>query len=1745
MRKFSFNLFCFILVSINAFSQDFSNKGKDFWVGYGYHQVMGGNNGQEMVLYFATDQVTTVTVTIPGSGYSQTYTNIPANTIFTSNPLPKNGAQDARLLTETGLPQNKGIHIVSDKPIVAYAHIYNMSVSGASILFPTPTLGKEYYSINYTNISNTGNSNCWFYVIACDTGTTTVEIIPTANTLTHPAGVPFTVTLTQGQIYNVMGQYSGNSGVDLTGSRVRSLATAAGSCKRIAVFSGSGRISITCTGLSSSSDNYMVQSFPKNAWGKKYLTVPVGGSLPYTIFRICVSDPAAAVRLNGVPITLPLINNFYYQLPATNRPQKIESDLPITVAQYFTSENACGNSSSGDPEVIYLSPVEQNISDVLWNATPNFAINSHFYGVVIPNTGTAISSFKLDGVNVSPSLFTTHPQDPGYSYLVQSVGAGARRIQSDSGFNAIAYGFGAAESYGYNAGTNIKDLLQKVGVASQYGIETSPSVCTGSQFKFKVSLPYLADSIRWKLSSLPGSPANVLVDYSDPPVPSDADSTTLVGGKSVYWYSLPSTYNFSTVGVFPVTITAYAPSAEGCGNEQTIDFDLEISAPPIAAFSWASSGCSDQPVKFTDITTTAKPTYKWYWNFGDPASGAANFSNLQNPVHSFSGPGTYIVRFSNITTPGCVSDTIQQTIVISPLPTARLTGSIDVCENAPAPSVTFTGIVGTAPFTFNYNINNGPNLTATTVSGNSIAIPVPTNAIGGFAYHLVSVKDAAGTAGCFQNQPDTVLVNVNDLPTATIAGTVSVCQNVSSPLLTFTGAGGSGAPYTFIYKINGGADLSVTTTAGNSVTVAAPTNNTGIFNYTLVSVKDASATACGQSQSGTATITVNALPTAIISGTTEVCVNGSAPTVLFTGAGSTAPYTFTYTINGGAAQTITSTGNTASILVNTAVADTFIYQLVSVRDASATFCSQLQAGTVTVIVHPLPTANFNITSPGCVGRIISFQDISTANAGVLNSWTWNFGDPASGAANISALQNPTHIFTGVGTYNVTLTVRSDKGCNSVVFSKALIIHSLPTSAFILPEVCLLDPVAIFIDSSKVTAPEVITGWLWNFGHPASGPANTSTAQNGQHSYTAVGNYPVRLIVTTANGCTDSLLQILTVNGGNPQAAFVQVGAASACSSDSISIQNKSTIASGNITKLEIYWDNGSQPTVFEVDDLPVFNKIYQHKYPTSNVTQNYSVRFRAYSGGVCVNDRIQGVTVLATPNVTMAAIPDQCYSTMPLPLTFGSQAGAVVGTETYSGPGVSFAGGWRFVPSAAGIGTHTIRYTFTATAGGCSDSDSTTVIVLDTASARFAPVAPLCELTSVGFQDLSTAPAGVSLQNSIWNFGDGTAPQTYPSGQTVTHVYNVANNYTVTMYSSTSYGCTTATTSQVVAIKPTPVADFTFQDTLCLPAAAAGFKNLSSISDGTESGFTYQWNFGDAAGINNTSTLQAPTHTYTAMGPYNVQLTTTSAAGCIGDTVIILNSIHPQPRSGFSISKPGGICIGDAVSFADASSGADGSVNKWNWNFDDGNLSQVPNPTHLYSQARAYNVSLYIINSFGCNSDTTTKVFTVNNYPVVNAGADAFVLEGGSIVLNPTVTATLPQFLWKPATYLSNANVERPTTKPLADIMYTLTVTGRGGCSDSDQVFVKVLLGPKIPNTFSPNGDGINEKWIIEYLDTYPNNRVQVFTRAGQLVFESRGYKTPWNGTMNGKTLPVDTYYYIIEPENGRKPITGFVTILK
>jgi gliding motility-associated-like protein len=180
----------------------------------------------------------------------------------------------------------------------------------------------------------------------------------------------------------------------------------------------------------------------------------------------------------------------------------------------------------------------------------------------------------------------------------------------------------------------------------------------------------------------------------------------------------------------------------------------------------------------------------------------------------------------------------------------------------------------------------------------------------------------------------------------------------------------------------------------------------------------------------------------------------------------------------------------------------------------------------------------------------------------------------------------------------------------------------------------------------------------------------------------------------------------------------------------------------------------------------------------------------------------------------------------------------------------------------------------------------------------------------------------------------------------------------------------------------------------------------------------------------------------------------------------------------------------------------------------------------------------------GCSSydEKTIEVFPT---PLINAGPDLKVLEGDAVILQPSQASNNLTFLWLPSTYLDDASKANPLCRPTNDITYTIRVTSADGCTATDDLFIKVIRDFIVPNTFTPNNDGINDYWLIDNLYLYPSHRVQVFNRYGQLVFETANYSSPWDGTYKGKNLPVGTYYYIIELGGQRKPKTGYVTIIK
>lgn len=165
----------------------------------------------------------------------------------------------------------------------------------------------------------------------------------------------------------------------------------------------------------------------------------------------------------------------------------------------------------------------------------------------------------------------------------------------------------------------------------------------------------------------------------------------------------------------------------------------------------------------------------------------------------------------------------------------------------------------------------------------------------------------------------------------------------------------------------------------------------------------------------------------------------------------------------------------------------------------------------------------------------------------------------------------------------------------------------------------------------------------------------------------------------------------------------------------------------------------------------------------------------------------------------------------------------------------------------------------------------------------------------------------------------------------------------------------------------------------------------------------------------------------------------------------------------------------------------------------------------------------------------------------VDAGPDFEILEGESVQLQGSSDEDIVE--WSPSINMSNSNSFTPVVSPTSTTQYFLSVSN-GVCSITDFCEVVVISALKIPNTFSPNGDGINDTWEILGIQSYPDCFVQVYDRWGQLVFQTTGYSPSkfWDGTsMNGRELAPSAYYYVINlrDEEFPDPIKGHVSIVR
>ncbi len=208
----------------------------------------------------------------------------------------------------------------------------------------------------------------------------------------------------------------------------------------------------------------------------------------------------------------------------------------------------------------------------------------------------------------------------------------------------------------------------------------------------------------------------------------------------------------------------------------------------------------------------------------------------------------------------------------------------------------------------------------------------------------------------------------------------------------------------------------------------------------------------------------------------------------------------------------------------------------------------------------------------------------------------------------------------------------------------------------------------------------------------------------------------------------------------------------------------------------------------------------------------------------------------------------------------------------------------------------------------------------------------------------------------------------------------------------------------------------------------------------------------------------------------------------------------------------------------------------------------VSNPAIASPVFSPANTTTYTITATtgGC-SVTGSFTLTVASSLNVSAGSDVTVTAGQTVQLQGSGGQGI--YLWIPATGLNAANILDPVASPAETTTYTLTIITNEGCTGSDDVKVEVVPDCAKPmNAITPNGDGVNDRWLVTYGNCLNRARVSVYNRYGSKVFDSKDYKNDWEGTYKGKPVPDGTYYYIIDfiLSNGRViTLRGDLTILR
>ena len=653
-----------------------------------------------------------------------------------------------------------------------------------------------------------------------------------------------------------------------------------------------------------------------------------------------------------------------------------------------------------------------------------------------------------------------------------------------------------------------------------------------------------------------------------------------------------------------------------------------------------------------------------------------------------------------------------------------------------------------------------------------------------------------------------------------------------------------------------------------------------------------------------------------------------------------------------------------------------------------------------ITIYAKPTVAFTgAPLTGCFPLPVNFTDQSTAGNGSVSTWQWDFGDGAS-----SNIQNPSHIYTGAGNYNVTLQLTNSFGCIKILSKSQYVKISTGVHADFSnnsPSVCNPPVTITFQNLSTGTG---VLSYQWNFGD-----GGISVLANPSHTYATAGTYTVKLITTNSSGCTDTIIKPNLINIGTINAAFTSVS--SVCLNTPLLVTNTSAPA-----PVAAAWDFGDGTSSTQMNPVKI--------YPLPGV---YQIRLIADFGG-CLDTVYKPITVLNKPAANFTTTKTTICKP-PLTVNFtDASAGAV----TYN---------WDFGDGNTStvrnpVHTYTSTGNFTVTliatnANGCSDTiQKIDLVKIQPPQISFnnLPVSACAPLSWTFTSSINSVDPVVSYH---WDFGDGTT-STLP---TPTHIF-AAGVYDIQLIITTAGGCSDTavfTRGIIASVKPTA-------NLVAAPLNVCAHLpvNFTDLSTGTIT--NWLWKFGDGA----TSTDQNPVHIYEDTGYFDVTLIVCNAGCC--DTVKFLHYVHINPPiAAFDVDF---LCRSTTRTFTDRSIGAD----EWNWNFGDGNTSTQQSPVHTFADTGTYTITLLVRNfTTGCEY-IKTKLVSIINEKANFTASDSVICKNNAVNFAAVGNnnANVASFEWDygdgtTASSASNSHIYTQAGK------YTvrLIVTDVFGCKDT------------------------------------------------------------------------------------------------